>query len=179
MSLIVWINWPVKPHSFTFYLTFIFYFSKIKMMKIKTFFSKTPGYVLKLLVNLNLNDLVKERFLWKKKEQIVLYRQRILPCEGKALRIIPSPVKRIEGRCKKVSFNLLLLLVTKKIEVYMLIWFSGIPNFLCDVFHVKITSCKDYFVVLEEDGVLTISQCFQRAKSMFERRLMSLKYFLS
>lgn len=32
----------------------------------------------------------------------------------KALRIIPSPVKRIEGRCKKVSFNLLLLLVTKK-----------------------------------------------------------------
>lgn len=33
------------------------------MMKIKTFFSKTPGYVLKLLVNLNLNDLVKERFL--------------------------------------------------------------------------------------------------------------------
>lgn len=33
----------------------------------------------------------------------------------------------------------------------MLIWFSGIPNFLCDVFHVKITSCKDYFVVLEED----------------------------
>lgn len=41
-----------------------------------------------------------------------------MPCEGKALRIIPSPekklIKRIKGRSKKVSFNLLLPLVTKK-----------------------------------------------------------------
>ena len=42
-----------------------------------------------------------------------------MPCEGKALRIIPSPekkklIKRIKGRSKKVSFNLLPPLVTKK-----------------------------------------------------------------
>ena len=60
MSLSNWVNCPVRLQ---FYISFTFIY---KMSKIKTLLADSqPGYVLKILVNLSLNVLIK-RFVYKK-----------------------------------------------------------------------------------------------------------------